>query len=54
MTTKKTKETRPIGLRLPVEWLKDLEEIAEEEGGRSINSIIRQAVKEYMIRRGKQ
>lgn len=54
MTTKKTKETRPIGLRLPVDLLKELEKIAEKEGGRSINSIVRQALREFMIKRGKQ
>ncbi len=51
MTTK-TKESKTIGIRLPVDWIEALKEYAELEE-RSVNSLIRQAVKEYIQGRKK-
>jgi len=44
------KETRAIGIRIPVEWHDYLAKIAEEEE-RSLNSLFRVAIKQYIQRR---
>jgi len=49
---KKDKETKAIGIRIPVEWYEILMKIAEEEE-RSLNSLFRVAIKQYINKRGK-
>ncbi len=44
------KETRAIGIRIPVEWHDFLVKIADEEE-RSLNSLFRVAIKEYIQKR---
>ncbi len=44
------KETKAIGIRIPVEWYDFLVKIAEEEE-RSLNSLFRVAIKEYIQKR---
>ena len=48
--TPKTKETKAIGIRIPVEWYEVLLKQAEEEE-RSLNSLFRVAIKQYIQRR---
>lgn len=46
----KKEQTRSVGIRLPVSWFKVIEKIAEKEC-RTLNSIINQAVKEFLEKR---
>ena len=48
--TKLNNVKRHVGLKLPLKIYKELEKIAKEEE-RSVSSIIRQAVKEFLRRR---
>ena len=48
--TPKVKETKAVGIRIPVEWHEVLQKIAEEEE-RSLNSLFRLAIKQYIQRR---
>ena len=48
--TPKIKETKAVGIRIPVEWHDFLVKIAEEEE-RSLNSLFRLAIKQYIQRR---
>jgi hypothetical protein len=47
---KKEQETKAVGIRIPVEWYDFLVKLAEEEE-RSLNSLFRLAIKQYIQRR---
>jgi len=50
MMVKKPIKDRATGIRIPEEWHKELYKIAEDEC-RTLNSIINQAIKEFLKRR---
>lgn len=48
----KKEQTRSVGIRLPISWFKVIEKISEKEC-RTLNSVINQAVKEFLEKRKK-
>lgn len=46
----KKEQTKSIGIRLPVSWLKAIKEIGENEC-RTQNSVIKLAIKEFLEKR---
>ena len=48
---RKTRESKALGVRLPITWIDSLEKIAIAEE-RTLNGVIRVAIRDFLIKKG--